>query len=119
MRGCRLAGVVITVPPLSERRVDIPLLARRFAAEVARDCAHDICLSHGGGYMYVPKDQEFELTKRDREIFDRATRQLQELPYYHTFTHKSHPSVIELSERLIGYTEGRMAKVFFTNSGNR
>ncbi|OZI32881.1 aspartate aminotransferase family protein [Bordetella genomosp. 1] len=51
-------------------------------------------------------------------LVDAATRQLQELPYYHTFTHKSHPSVIELSEKLIGYTEGRMAKAFFTNSGS-
>ncbi|EWM40237.1 aminotransferase class-III family protein [Bordetella holmesii 41130] len=26
--------------------------------------------------------------------------------------------MIELSERLIGYTEGRMAQAFFTNSGS-
>lgn len=51
-------------------------------------------------------------------LVDAAARQLQELPYYHTFTHKSHPSVIELSQRLIDYTEGRMARAFFTNSGS-
>lgn len=51
-------------------------------------------------------------------LVDAATRQLQELPYYHTFTHKSHPAVIELAQRLIDYTEGRMARAFFTNSGS-
>lgn len=51
-------------------------------------------------------------------LVDAATRQFQELPYYHTFTHKSHPAVIELAQRLIDYTEGRMARAFFTNSGS-
>jgi len=51
-------------------------------------------------------------------LVEAAHRQLAKLPYYHTFTHKSHPSVIELSERLIAYTEGRMSKAFFTNSGS-
>lgn len=51
-------------------------------------------------------------------LVEAAQRQLARLPYYHTFTHKSHPAVIELAERLIGYTEGRMSKAFFTNSGS-
>jgi 4-aminobutyrate--pyruvate transaminase len=51
-------------------------------------------------------------------LVEAATRQLQTLPYYHTFTHKSHPSAIELAERLVGYTNGKMAQAFFTNSGS-
>lgn len=51
-------------------------------------------------------------------LAEAAERQLRQLPYYHTFTHKSHPAVIELAERLISYTEGRMARAFFTNSGS-
>ncbi|WP_459618080.1 aspartate aminotransferase family protein [Bordetella sp. 2513F-2] len=51
-------------------------------------------------------------------LADAADRQLRQLPYYHTFTHKSHPAVIELAERLVGYTDGRMSKAFFTNSGS-
>ncbi|HEY0296316.1 MAG TPA: aspartate aminotransferase family protein [Bordetella sp.] len=51
-------------------------------------------------------------------LVEAATRQLQALPYYHTFSHKSHPSAIELAERLVGYTHGKMAQAFFTNSGS-
>lgn len=47
-----------------------------------------------------------------------AARQMQALPYYHTFSHKSHPSAIELAERLVSYTGGKMAQAFFTNSGS-
>ncbi|MDM9561844.1 MULTISPECIES: aspartate aminotransferase family protein [Bordetella] len=54
----------------------------------------------------------------EQRLADAAARQLQKLPYYHTFTHKSHAPAIELAERLIGYTGGRMAKAFFTNSGS-
>ncbi|NYT38131.1 aspartate aminotransferase family protein [Allopusillimonas soli] len=51
-------------------------------------------------------------------LVEAATRQMQKLPYYHTFTHKSHGPSIALAEKLIGYTQGRMASAFFTNSGS-
>ncbi|ANN77286.1 aspartate aminotransferase family protein [Bordetella flabilis] len=47
-----------------------------------------------------------------------ATRQMSKLPYYHTFTHKSNTPSIELAERLVSHTNGRMASAFFTNSGS-
>ncbi|SHH83515.1 aspartate aminotransferase family protein [Pollutimonas bauzanensis] len=47
-----------------------------------------------------------------------AARQMRKLPYYHTFTHKSHAPSIELAEKLVGYTQGRMSRAFFTNSGS-
>lgn len=51
-------------------------------------------------------------------LVEAATRQLQKLPFYHTFTHKAHSPSIELAERLIHCTHGTMAKAFFTNSGS-
>ena len=51
-------------------------------------------------------------------LVDAATRQLNKLPFYHTFTHNSHTPSIELAEKLVGYTGGRMATAFFTNSGS-
>jgi 4-aminobutyrate---pyruvate transaminase len=47
-----------------------------------------------------------------------AARQLETLPYYHTFTHKSHSPVIELAEKLIEIAPVPMSKVFLANSGS-
>lgn len=41
------------------------------ADEMARDIVHDICAECGPAYIYVPKDGSFELSKRDREIFEK------------------------------------------------
>ncbi|WP_233237384.1 aspartate aminotransferase family protein [Bordetella sp. LUAb4] len=54
----------------------------------------------------------------EQRLVDAATRQMSKLPYYHTFTHKSHVPAIELAQKLVDYTEGRMATAFFTNSGS-
>lgn len=47
-----------------------------------------------------------------------ATKQLQQLPYYHTFAQRSHSPAIELAEKLIEMAPVPMSKVFFTNSGS-
>lgn len=54
----------------------------------------------------------------EQRLIDAACRQLQELPYSHTFRGRSHPNLIELSERLIALAPDRMSKVFFANSGS-
>lgn len=54
----------------------------------------------------------------ERRLVDAACRQLQTLPFYHTFGHKSHPSSIALAERLIELAPVPMSKVYFTNSGS-
>ncbi len=47
-----------------------------------------------------------------------ATAQLQTLPFYHNFTHKSHDKAIDLAEKLVSLAPVPMSKVFFTNSGS-
>ena len=47
-----------------------------------------------------------------------ATEQLQKLPFYHNFTHKSHDKAIDLAEKLVSIAPVPMSKVFFTNSGS-
>ena len=47
-----------------------------------------------------------------------AYEQMQRLPFYHTFSHKSNVPSIQLAEKLISLTGGRMAQAFFTNSGS-
>jgi 4-aminobutyrate--pyruvate transaminase len=47
-----------------------------------------------------------------------ATRQMQKLPYYHSFAHKSHNPAIDLAEKLVQMAPVPMSKAFFTNSGS-
>ena len=54
----------------------------------------------------------------EKRLADAATRQLNTLPYYHIYNHKSHDPGIELAERLLALMPVPMSKVFFANSGS-
>ncbi len=47
-----------------------------------------------------------------------AAAQMQKLPFYHSFSHKSHPAATALAERLVKMAPGKMAKAHFTSSGS-
>jgi 4-aminobutyrate--pyruvate transaminase len=54
----------------------------------------------------------------NKRLVEAATRQLSTLPYYHSFTAKSHSPMIQLAEMLIDRAPVRMSRVFFANSGS-
>jgi 4-aminobutyrate--pyruvate transaminase len=54
----------------------------------------------------------------ESRLVDAATRQMARLPYYHTFTARSHGPSIELAEKLIQMAPVPMSKAYFTNSGS-
>ncbi|MGW1419947.1 aspartate aminotransferase family protein [Bradyrhizobium manausense] len=54
----------------------------------------------------------------ERRLVQAAARQLERLPYYHIFSHKSHMPSIELAEKLAAMTPEGLNHVFFTNSGS-
>ncbi|KRA00193.1 aminotransferase [Mesorhizobium sp. Root157] len=54
----------------------------------------------------------------EKRLVDAATRQMTKLPFYHTFTHKSHGPAVELAEKLVTMAPVPMSKAFFTNSGS-
>lgn len=54
----------------------------------------------------------------EQRLIDAATRQLERLPFYHNFSHKSHDPAIDLAEKLVSLAPVPMSKVFFTNSGS-
>lgn len=54
----------------------------------------------------------------EQRLVDAATQQMQKLPYYHTFGHRSHGPAIALAEKLVSLAPVPMSKVFFTNSGS-
>jgi Mor family transcriptional regulator len=80
------------------------------AMEVARDCAHDICLAHGGSFMYVPKDAAFDLTKRDWEIYHRFNgRNLHVLVKDYGVTHtRIYQIVARCKREMIAKTQHRL-----------
>ena len=51
-------------------------------------------------------------------LVEAAKRQLETLPYYHTFAHKAAMPTIDLAEKLIGLAPVPMSKVVFQNSGS-
>lgn len=54
----------------------------------------------------------------DQRLIRAATDQLQKLPFYHNFGHKSHAPAIDLADQLIAIAPVPMSKVFYTNSGS-
>src|SRR5215469_2177157 len=51
-------------------------------------------------------------------LVEAARRQMEVLPYYHSFASKSHGPAIELAERILDLLPDTMSKVFFNNSGS-
>lgn len=51
-------------------------------------------------------------------LVEAATRQLNNLPFYHGFAHKSVEPAIELADYLVSRAPVPMSKVFFANSGS-
>lgn len=54
----------------------------------------------------------------ETRLAEAAIRQMQSLPTYHIFAHKSHEPGIELAERLLRLAPVPMSKVLFANSGS-
>ncbi len=53
-----------------------------------------------------------------KELVDAAAAQMKELSYYNMFFHTTHPSVINLSEKLFSLLGGKFSHVVYTNSGS-
>jgi 4-aminobutyrate---pyruvate transaminase len=54
----------------------------------------------------------------EQRLVDVATAQMAKLPYYHTFSYKTHGPSIDLAEMLIKIAPVPMSKVHFTSSGS-
>ncbi|MBX3589033.1 MAG: Mor transcription activator family protein [Ramlibacter sp.] len=105
----RVRAFVASATEIIKRRLmaDVGVLPVQ-AEEIARDCAHDICAGHGGLFMYVPKDVEFTLTKRDLEIFERYNgRNMPELVEEFGVTHiRIYQIVAKVKARLTAERQG-------------
>ncbi len=57
---------------------------------------------------------------KEQRIIDAAVRQMENLPYYHTFTQKAPAVTVELAEKLVTLASqaAPMSKAYFCNSGS-
>jgi 4-aminobutyrate--pyruvate transaminase len=89
-----------------------------------------IIITHGEGIQVFDEDGKayiegmaglwcanLGMGNQDR-MLKAVTRQLERLPYYHTFASKTSDITIELAERLIAMAPAPMSKVLFSNSGS-
>jgi Mor family transcriptional regulator len=80
--------VQTSVPLVQGRLMALAGLTEAQAIDIARECVHDICVEHGGKWMYVAKDDIFDLTKRDYQIFEEYNgRNMQQMVEKHRITH--------------------------------
>ncbi len=54
----------------------------------------------------------------ESRLVEAAAKQMAKLPYYHTFTARTHSPSVELAEKLIEIAPVPMSKAYFTNSGS-
>lgn len=54
----------------------------------------------------------------EKRLIQAATKQLETLPFYHSFSHKANLPAIDLAERLVALAPDRLRHAFFTNSGS-
>jgi 4-aminobutyrate--pyruvate transaminase len=54
----------------------------------------------------------------ESRLVEAAAKQMAKLPYYHTFTARTHSPSVELAEKLIQMAPVPMSKAYFTNSGS-
>ncbi|HVZ00374.1 MAG TPA: aspartate aminotransferase family protein [Dongiaceae bacterium] len=57
---------------------------------------------------------------KEQRLIDAAVRQMETLPFYHTFSQKASAVTVELAERLVGLASqaAPMSKAYFCNSGS-
>ena len=53
-----------------------------------------------------------------QRLVDAATRQMQEMPYTHLFSHRANVPAIELAEKLVSIAPAPLSRAYFVNSGS-
>ena len=115
--------------PNSNRKSDIAYALHPYTNLAAHEEQGPLVITKGDGiYVWDDKGNQYleglaglwcvSLGFSETRLADAAARQFADLPYSHTFAHRSTEPVIELSERLISIAPSGMAKAFFLNSGS-
>ncbi|MDX3924289.1 MAG: aspartate aminotransferase family protein [Shinella sp.] len=119
----------MTVTPNSAEGRDIAYHLHGYTNAVKHEETGPLVIDRGEGvYVYDNSGKRYieamaglwsvALGFSEKRLVKAAAAQMERLPYYHTFSHKSHGPVIDLAEKLVSLAPVPMSKVFFTNSGS-
>ncbi len=108
---------------------DIATLLHPYTNLKAHQSKGPLIITHGRGvHVYDDQGKEYieglaglwcvSLGFSEPRLVEAARRQLEILPYYHSFASKSHGPAIDLAERILDLLPDTMSKVFFNNSGS-
>lgn len=118
-----------TVPGNSAASRDVASYLHPYTNHAAHEKTGPHIITGGNG-IYVTDDQGRDLIEgmaglwcaslgfSEKRLVEAATRQLDTLPYYHTFASRSTNPAIDLAEKLLELVPVPMSKVFFANSGS-
>ncbi|WP_424629872.1 aspartate aminotransferase family protein [Bradyrhizobium sp. SYSU BS000235] len=117
------------IRPNSIEARDVAHVLHPYTNAIAHEKEGPLVISHGDGIYVVDNDGNryieglgglfcASLGFSEKRLVDAAIRQMQKLPFYHSFGGKSHETAVELAERLIALAPVPMSKVFFANSGS-
>ncbi len=119
----------MTALPNSLHARDVAYILHPYTNARRHERLGPMVIDHGKG-VYVYDDQGREYIEGmaglwsvavgfgEQRLVDAAAKQMAKLPFYHTFSHKSHEPSIDLAEKLIKMSPDGLDHVFFTNSGS-
>ena len=108
---------------------DLAYVLHPYTNARAHEAKGPVIIERGQGiYVYDDQGREYieglaglwsvAIGYGEERLVEAAAAQMRKLPYYHTFSHKSHNPGIDLAEKLISIAPAGLARVFFANSGS-
>ena len=119
----------MSVRPNSRAARDVACHLHPFTDIAAHETSGPLVITRGEGvYVHDEEGNAYldalagvwctSLGFSEKRLADAATRQLNRLPYYPTFAHRTADVVVDLAEKLVQLTPDSLAKTFFVNSGS-
>ncbi len=119
----------MTIRPNSIEARDVARVLHPYTNAVAHERVGPMMIERGDGIYVIDNEGNryieglaglfcASLGFSESRLVEAAHRQMQQLPFYHSFGGKSHTTAIELAERLVDLAPVPMSKVFFVNSGS-
>ena len=119
----------MAISPNSLAAKDVAYTLHPYTDLAAHEEKGPFIITRGEGvYVYDEQDNKYMeglaglwctgLGYSEQRLIDAATKQLEQLPYSHSFAHRAVVPVIELAEKVIAAAPKSVHKAYFVNSGS-